>query len=128
MKSPLMTALVAATLAFAHNAGAQDDDQNYDRYMGVGLSSSANVDQSTDLFGSDDHRDNPDSNSAKKAFFGFISRDAVGDSGIGFEFGYVERGFNSQLQRRWICGVCRRILRLGFSCRDICVGGCSGAA
>ena len=90
MKSPLMAALVAATLVFAHNAGAQDDDRNNDRYWGIGLSSSANVDQSTDLFGSDDHRDNFDSNSAKKIFFGYIIRDDAGKSGIGFEAGYVD--------------------------------------
>jgi len=88
MKNSLLAALVAATLAFAHNAGAQTDDRNNDRYWGVGLGT-ASVDQSTNLYGSDDH-DEPDAFSTQKALFGYIVRDDAGESGIGFEFGYVK--------------------------------------
>ena len=79
MKSPLMAAFVAATLVFAHNAGAQ----NNDRYLGVGFGN-ASVDQSSQ-FGNDD-----DSSSTEKVFLGFIARDAADKSGIGFEFGYID--------------------------------------
>jgi len=85
MKSPLMAAFVAATLAFAHDANAQDDDRKNDRYWGVGFGA-ANVEQSTNLYGGDDENS---SNTIENAFFGLIARDAAGESGIGFEAGYI---------------------------------------
>lgn len=88
MKSPLMAAFVAVTLAFAHNAVAQTDDRNNDRYWGVGHGTAV-VDQSTNLFGGDDEEN---SNGTLKAFFGYMVRDDVGESGIGFEAGYVGHG------------------------------------
>lgn len=88
MKTSLMAAFVAAALAFAHNAGAQTDDRDNDRYWGVGYGT-AHVDQSTNLFGGDDEEN---SNSTLKAFLGYIVRDEAGESGIGFEAGYVEHG------------------------------------
>jgi len=87
MKSPLMAVFFAATLAFAHSAGAQIDGSY--GYWGVGLSS-VDASQSTDLYGSDD-----DEATGSKVFSGFIVRDSDDEPGIGLELGLVSHGETS---------------------------------
>jgi len=82
MKSPLMAAFVAATLVFAHNAGAQDES-TYD-YIGVGISSN-DASQSTGLFGDDD-----DEAQGLKLFAG--GGGSYGNKSLGVELGLFNHG------------------------------------
>jgi len=82
MKTSFMAAFVAATLAFAHNAGAQDETVY--GYIGVGISSN-DASQSTDIFGDDN-----DEAQGVKLFVG--GGDSYGDKSLGFELGLFNHG------------------------------------